>query len=510
MIATTSEKYEALARSTTEWFENHRRMVLIVFSIGYWVVACIYAHHKLIWFDELHTYQLASLPRIVDIWGALLEGNDVQPPGYFVLAHISQSIFGNGHLGLRIPAIISFWLCHLCIFQFTRRYAGSMLAVCAMLLPFLTIAQPFSTEARSYAMVLLVSAASLLLWRGAREGDRKGYYLVGLGLSLAFGVWCHYYAVFLFFPIAVGELVHAFSSSEKRDYSVWITLGVATICLIPLIPLMSVASSFSGNFWGRPKSFSDLPRVYQTLLDGVIPALCAFAVLVIPYLLLTRTRGVPNGGDSRRVAPSEVAALVCMAALPVLIFVVAKTLTNAFFYRYMLFPIVSVGILIAWVVAKQFRNRPIVATTLLLVLVCGAGINQLKLLRSTMSVPKPSWEPIDFDSFATTKSLAVVADFRWFIPSAHYLSPDAISRFYIVREDADTPYSRLVLQLARREGINAERLSSFISQHRHFLVYGDSEGLLDRLRQQGATVEMRKEAEELYEVRLDEHRNAAP
>ncbi|MDA1315229.1 MAG: glycosyltransferase family 39 protein [Acidobacteria bacterium] len=458
-----------------------------------------------------NTVVLASLPSVVAIWDAVHDGAEVNPPGYQILAHLSQSIFGAGHLALRLPAIVAYWLFSLSLFAFARPRAGTLLAACAMLLPSLTVAQYYSTEARGYSIVLLSSVASLLFWRMTYEGSHRRLGLCGLALSLMAATGCHYYGVLLIGVVAAGELTRSLWGTKRVDYPVWISLGAAGLFVVALLPLINVARSYADQFWSAPAAWSRLPEIYSSLLEGAIPALLAAALLATPHLFFPGTSG--NRDNRRPHGPPlhELIAVVCMIALPVVAFILAKTVTNALHYRYVLFPIAGVSILLAWLGSALPRKRGILGSCALLAILCGFTLSQFKLLRIATAEQVMPLENIGFDTLASQPNLPVVfSDYPAFLPATFYLSPEKSSRFYLLVEQKGNTTSRLMLSLSRRSPINVEELPAFIAVHRRFLLYGPGGGIFEALRSDGAIFDLKSNQGPVYEVTLSPQSPQAP
>jgi hypothetical protein len=73
------QKLDHFAEALTEQLEKRKLWLLCGVSILYLVVTCLSASRKLMWFDELFTYYIATLPQVADIWSALLAG-EPNPP----------------------------------------------------------------------------------------------------------------------------------------------------------------------------------------------------------------------------------------------------------------------------------------------------------------------------------------------------------------------------------------------------------------------------------------------
>ena len=69
-------------------------IVAAVLAVFYLVTSIYIANHRVFWFDELFTVNIARLPSVGTIWSALGNGVDALPPTYYMLVRLSDSLFG--------------------------------------------------------------------------------------------------------------------------------------------------------------------------------------------------------------------------------------------------------------------------------------------------------------------------------------------------------------------------------------------------------------------------------
>ena len=166
----------------------------MVFSITYLAIASALAWHKLLWNDELFTLYIARLPTYTDIWSLLASGVEQLPPTFHILARLSLKLFGVNHWALRLPEILGVGVMSLCLFVVVSRRSSAAYGLVAMVLPLVTHALYYATEARPYGLVLGCAALSLLCcsrWPTIVAASCPG----GLSAALAAALASHYYAV---------------------------------------------------------------------------------------------------------------------------------------------------------------------------------------------------------------------------------------------------------------------------------------------------------------------------
>ncbi|MDX6697199.1 MAG: mannosyltransferase [Solirubrobacteraceae bacterium] len=183
------------------------------------------------WYDESFTIRLVR-----GSFGDMLHGvsdTESTPPLYYVVAWLWAHVFGSGEVGLRSLSAVCGTGLVLVVFAIGRRLAGR---TAGLLAAALTAVNPllvwYSQEARSYMLVTLLCAGTVLAWLAAREpGARRA--LAAWALLSAAALATHYFAVFLVAPEAVALL--AFRAGRGRD--VWLAVGATAGAAAALLPL---------------------------------------------------------------------------------------------------------------------------------------------------------------------------------------------------------------------------------------------------------------------------------
>src|SRR5262245_7217231 len=150
------------------------------------------------WYDEAVTVRLLHM----DLTGMLgaIPNKESTPPLYFVLAWLWTRPFGTGEVGLRsLSALLgtaAIPVFYAAARELCSRRAALIVAALAAFNPLLVW---YSQEARSYSLLVLLSALSL--WGFARllrrpDGVAAAVWALASALALA----THYFAVFLIVP----------------------------------------------------------------------------------------------------------------------------------------------------------------------------------------------------------------------------------------------------------------------------------------------------------------------
>jgi mannosyltransferase len=240
--------------------------------------------------DEGVTWGLLQLP-LRDLVETIPDSENIPHP-YYLLAWGWSKLFGDGEVGLRSLSA----LCGTATIPVA--YAGAARLVsprAAFVAAALVATHPFliwySQEARSYALLVLLAALSLLFFARALDaGDRRA--VVAWAVCAAAALATHYHAVFFIAPEAVVLYV---LGRNRRDTALAIG-GVAAVGAA-LMPLALKQRSL-GNFeeWIEESTLADrLKEVPRKLLlgeQGTPGDYGGFAEALLPVALLCAAAGI--------------------------------------------------------------------------------------------------------------------------------------------------------------------------------------------------------------------------
>jgi len=346
------------ANKLVQTMERHKRVVLVVFSIGYFVLTSFRACRKLFWFDELFTVYLSRLPDFKSVWRAVMNGVDFNPPLFYLITRFSEHILGEGHIATRLPEILGFWVFCLCLFRFVSLRLSVVSACVSMLFPLVTGAYFYAYEARAHGVVLAFCGLALVSWQAAADRTaRRGWWLLALGGSLTCALLTHSYAFLIFAPIVLGELSR--SMSRKRlDWPVWATIAASSLGVLASIPFVHRVTSVVGSYF-----LANLPELIISYGNLLLPA----AGVLVGWLVLICVVGVKT--DSLRYGPGlrgyELFALWAFLAIPAFAYLAAKLTGGPFLARYAISTVAGLAGLLGVAVAK--RPAAGIGTLLLLV-----------------------------------------------------------------------------------------------------------------------------------------------
>jgi len=214
------------------------------------------------WFDEGNTALLVHLPpgRML----GLIPQSESTPPLYYCVAWLWARAFGFSEAGLRSLSAVAGVVAIPVAYATGRKLISKRVGVIAAAL---TACSPlliwYSQEARSYSLLVALSAVSLLALAYALEQPAPltlGFWVLACGLTLA----THYYAVLVIVPESLWLI-----AAHRHRRSAQAAVGIVALCGLALIPL-ALGQNASGNTkWIAPIPLgSRLAQVVPQFLVG--------------------------------------------------------------------------------------------------------------------------------------------------------------------------------------------------------------------------------------------------
>jgi mannosyltransferase len=218
--------------------------------------------HQGFWYDEANTAMLVRLSP-GKMLGLIPQGEST-PPLYYCVAWVWARLFGDGEAGLRslsaVAGVLFVPVAYGAGAKLISRRAGVIAAGLAACNPLLIW---YSQEARSYALLVLLTGVSLLLFVYARARPSPrilGAWVVACALALA----THYYASVAVIPQAAWLLAE---HRAKRD--VQIAVGIVAVCGLALIPLAMSQNGTGHDAWIAGSPFGErLRQIIPQFLIG--------------------------------------------------------------------------------------------------------------------------------------------------------------------------------------------------------------------------------------------------
>jgi 4-amino-4-deoxy-L-arabinose transferase-like glycosyltransferase len=391
---------------------------------------------------------------------------DNHPPLGYLLGNLSIRVFGVNPFAVRLPSMVGFGVAMLATYRVTARRAGQIAGLAALVLLLSSKALVYAVEARGYALVLGFAALALWSWQSAGDEDRSPWSLVGLCASAAAAIWTHYYAILLFVPLGIGELVKVWQR-RKVDWALWIALALAALTFVPLYKLfIGRSAGFASHFWAAAASPMGIFEVLESLLHPMaIPLIGLAVVALVAHMRLRRVR--------------EAAVTVTAVFLvPALMWVMAKLVTHAFVYRYVLFTLVGASVATAIGAARFWAGSRVVRERCAAVLLAWLPISMLLTYKS-LDTYGPTNRMIQFaQETAETLHADVVFDSNFDYLQNFYYGPEATRgrMFHLVdaesqlRFNEDDTMVHALAGLGQFTDIQVIDLTAFLRAHPRFAV----------------------------------------
>jgi 4-amino-4-deoxy-L-arabinose transferase-like glycosyltransferase len=493
--------------------ESRRLFWLLLFSFCYFLRVLPVAIRPL-WYDELLTYNVATLPSVAQVWPKLVEGADLNPPLFHWITWLSMSLLGPSEFALRLPAMLGFLGMCICLFFFVARRAGATFGFSALLIPVLSGALEYATEARAYGVTLFFCSLALLAWQSATSAkSRRLLALAGFSGALAAALLSHCYAVLMLIPFGLAQLGRDWRA-RRLDVPLWIALCLPLAACLTYLPLLRTLSPYAVNVGlFRPTLYSPI-EFYEFLLAPALAPLW-LAGLALPFLQiwdLPVEEAPPDRSGTYLLAAS-------FLLVPILAMLMAHFATKIYMHRYGLSAIFGVAVLLPLAVARWSRYNICIAAALAVLLTLGiVGQFTALLLRG---FTRPAEARLNLEIHPELP--LVVSSGLLFYPLNHYASPALLPRLYYLsdpqlaaKHTGTDSFDRGYPDLARIFPLRANlaQYRPFLAQHSHFLLYGlskhEMDWLVPQLLSEGAQLRYLGQQREqfgpasLYEVQLPE------
>lgn len=240
---------EGDASGRPAWVRRALWVLGAIFVVGLVLRFATLAEQSL-WFDEGLTRNL-----VVEPFGRMVSGvvnTENTPPLFYVLTYVSAHVVGSQEVGLRLASALcgtaTIAVAYLAGRELAGVRAGLWAAALVAVNPMLVW---FSQEARSYALLVLLTSVGLVCFlRTARSGERRA--LFGWTVVSALALATHYFAIF---PIAA-EAGWLLCTRRRGEAAVRVRFAVGAVALVVVaIAPVAVAQERSG----RAQSISQEP-----------------------------------------------------------------------------------------------------------------------------------------------------------------------------------------------------------------------------------------------------------
>jgi uncharacterized membrane protein len=395
------EAAEALGRGNLSTLYEALREAVRARSRAFWIVAGLTVLAAALRFATLgvqayHHDEIVTASRVLrdGFWHAMeaVGFSESAPPLYYALAWFWTQVTGTGEVGLRsvsaLTGVATVPVAYLLGAELRGRRAGILAAALVAVNPMLLW---YSQEARSYSLlVLLTAAAALYFVRACAARGRRDPMLWGVFSALALAT--HYFAIF---PIGLEAAWLIWRRRREAVTGLWIVL-FAGLALAPLaIHQMSLGHaewiggrSLGHRLWEAGVTFvvgetGEIVSRSETVLPAVVPLLAVLAALLLLALRGDRAERRAGGSMLALAAVTVAGPLALALVAPGKDYVLARNLLPA------LVPLL-VAVAIA-ATARRARRHGTVVAAVLVVYSLGFCI---------WVSASPAWQRPDWDTVA--------------------------------------------------------------------------------------------------------------
>ncbi len=340
--------------------------------------------HQGYWFDEGNSVLLIHLSPGKML--GLIPQTESTPPLYYCIAWVWARIFGFGEAGLRsLSALVGTLVVPVSYgigAKLISRRAGLIAAALTACNPYLVW---YSQEARSYELLVLLSALSLLAFAYARE-EPTPRALAAWVIASALALATHYYALLVVVPCAAVLLYE-----HRRERGVWIALAVVAACGLALLPL-----AISQNQTGRASWIAPIPlgprlgQIIPQFLVGygapgltALERICELLALAALVLLVLRADWIERRG-------ALLAGAIAVTGLIINLILVGGGIDD----------LITRNVIALWVPAAVCvagglaAARARLAGVLITLALCGIGVFAVGAVAFDRSLQRPDWRGV--------------------------------------------------------------------------------------------------------------------
>jgi hypothetical protein len=337
------------------------------------------------WFDEANTALLVHFSPGKML--GLIPQTESTPPLYYCVAWVWARVFGYGEAGLRslsaLAGVLSVPVAYGAGAKLiSRPRAGLIAAALCACNPLLIW---YSQEARSYALLVLLSAASLLAFAYALERPTARTAAAWV-ITSAFALATHYYALLVVLPEALWLL-----AIHRRSRPAQAAVGLVGLCGLALVPL-----AISQNGTGRANWIAHAPlgrRVAQIVpqfLTGfgspayavLEPLALAIAIFALVLLLMRSSAREKHG--------ALVAGSLALGGLAINLLLIAVGVDDLITRNVLAIWMPAALVIAAGLTAPRARLLGLAAAIAL----CAIGLTAAIGVATDRSLQRPDWRAV--------------------------------------------------------------------------------------------------------------------
>ena len=490
------KKIDEMLETLADFAEKHSGVLAVLSLLLVLLSAIGIAAQKLFWYDEVVTLFTSRLASVGEVWRFFADGLDTSGPAAALMARAGGHLPLAPEIAVRFPFIMAFLCMCVGIYLFLRRRypAGYALAglLFALTLPSLFF---YMTEARAYAMMLAGVSLGMVFWQSAAEGRARVVVIPALFLALAFAIASHFFAVFLFVPFAVAQILSGSHAQADRLGGVAGVGAFPCIGFLPFLQGTERASSFYRAGFHAKASLMAMRIPYREIYnsDGwiVVSILCLIGV----WLLLSESKAstedkskTKTGLKKTGLSHAEWIFAGVLALYPVYV-VVASMALGVFRQQYAVcFYVGFIVVAVAGFAEVARRRAAAGVLALVAVLAVFAVIHGGKMVSGLKALVHPSRVHAEdvaavmahtWVQGVSAQELPVAVDPNTYMEFSVYGSPEIQKRMFEVIDEAEfsEPKYRWAVSdeqnfkyFSRKLPLHVMEIQDFLAANPHFLV----------------------------------------
>lgn len=360
-----------------------------------------------------------------DVPGMLhLIAQDVHVPGYHLLLHYWQLLFGNDIFAARMMSLVFFVLLILATFALAsyvfNRNVGLFAALLVTLSPFMDW---YGSEARMYSMLAFITVIHQLTFMKLYQEGRTVHW-VWFTLTAIVGMYTHYFFAFVILTEVIFFLfTRKKFASPKSLLKFSIAGAIVFAALLPwLWYVLQLGSASNTQPSLTEPSSIDLFNTYAQFIFGFqIDALNTILVSLWPIVVLLAFFAL----QKNRKTSNEAIFFVLAAIVPVIgAFIISVTVRPFFQSRYLIVALPALMIFLAWILSIYTRRVRITLQIGLVTVILGLFVVQA--VNPNTPVKEDYREAVGYLSQEATSQDVIILSAPFTIyPTEYYYQGDA-------------------------------------------------------------------------------------
>ncbi|MBL4694548.1 glycosyltransferase family 39 protein [Candidatus Gracilibacteria bacterium] len=244
-------------------------ILVAILAVG-GLLRVLHLNNESLWLDEGVTYYNSGAEDLSGVWDRVSD-LDQSPPGYYMVMHYVQKVFGESERAFRLVSVV-FGLLSIMFLYLLMAEAFSKEA--SLIAAFLLAVHPFhigfSMEARMYVLLSLEALMGFyFLWKSMHAVKRKSYLWWGLFvLSSVAGIYTHNFYFFVLLAFALIFLL-LLASVKNRSFQLLLGGMAAVTTIVLYLPWLDNLFYQLGveRYWLAEVEWSELADYYLNFAD---------------------------------------------------------------------------------------------------------------------------------------------------------------------------------------------------------------------------------------------------